>query len=223
MDEVVDMARGVPQSFYVDEFVSEGLMFEGVAGPPAYAAMSLPLTGRRHQQAMAQYRKLAQFGLMVSDASRGRVRSLAGRPVIRYDLCREDLLKFRAGLARLRELFVAAGAREVYLPLPAGVEPERARRSDLKLMAFHPLGTTRADARSWRGVTDGQLAVHGLAGLYVSDGSVVPSALGVNPQLTIMALATRMAFHLLGHSPPATGEPRRRPHRPTIAEAPRPS
>ena len=37
MDEVVDMARGVPQSFYVDEFAGEGIMFEGVAGPPAYA------------------------------------------------------------------------------------------------------------------------------------------------------------------------------------------
>jgi choline dehydrogenase-like flavoprotein len=172
---------------------------------------------------MAQYRKLAQFGLMVSDASRGRVRPLAGRPVIRYDLCREDVLKFRAGLARLRELFVAAGAREVYLPLPAGVEPERARPSDLKLMAFHPLGTARAAARSSHGVTDGQLAVHGLAGLYVSDGSVVPSALGVNPQLTIMALATRMAFHLLGQSPPTTSEPRRQPHQPNSEEVPCPS
>ena len=46
MDEIVDMARGVPQSFYVDEFAGEGIMLEGVAGPPAYAAMSLPLTGR---------------------------------------------------------------------------------------------------------------------------------------------------------------------------------
>lgn len=35
LDHVVDMARGVPQSFYVDEFVSEVILFEGVAGPPA--------------------------------------------------------------------------------------------------------------------------------------------------------------------------------------------
>jgi choline dehydrogenase-like flavoprotein len=185
MDEVVDMARGVPQSFYVDEFASEGIMFEGVAGPPAYAAMSLPLTGERHALAMAQYPSLAQFGLMVSDASRGRVSSLAGRPVIRYSLCEQDVAKFRVGLARLEELFLAAGAREVYLPLPAGVEPARARPRDLKLMAFHPLGTARADARASHGVVDGELALHGVRGVYVADGSVVPSALGVNPQLTI--------------------------------------
>jgi choline dehydrogenase-like flavoprotein len=204
MDHTVDMARGVPQSFYVDEFAAQGIMFEGVAGPPAYAAMSLPLVGERHTQAMAQYRHLAQFGLMVSDTSRGHVSSIAGAPIIRYRLCPEDLAKFRTGLARLQELFLAAGAREVYLPLPPGVTPERARAHDLKLMAFHPLGTARADARPTHGVVDGNLALHGVRGLYVADGSVVPSALGVNPQLTIMALATRLAFHLLGKPIPTT-------------------
>jgi choline dehydrogenase-like flavoprotein len=198
MDEVVDMARGVPQSLYVDEFAADGIMLEGIAGPPAHAAMALPLSGRRHREAMADYRRLAQFGLMVSDSSRGRVRAVAGRPLIRYDLGADDLDRFRHGLARLRELFVAAGAREVHLPLPPGVEPRRARRRDLKLMAFHPLGTARADARPTHGVVDGDLAVHGVGGVYVADGSVVPSSLGVNPQITIMALATRLALHLLG-------------------------
>lgn len=198
MDEIVDMANGVPQSFYVDEFAKDGIVFEGVAGPPAYAAMSLPLTGERHAQAMADYRRLAQFGLMVSDSSRGSVRSVKGRAMIRYDLSTEDLERFRTGLARMRELFEAAGAREVYLPLPTGMRPESARRQDLKLMAFHPLGTARADARASEGVLDGDLKVHGVRGVYGADGSAVPSSLGVNPQMTIMALATRLAFSLLG-------------------------
>jgi len=202
MDEVVDMARGVPQSFYVDEFAGEGILFESVAGPPAYAAMSLPLSGRDHVETMSAYRHLAQFGLMVSDSTRGRVLSFAGRPVIRYDLVPADVAKFRTGLARMRELFLAAGAREVYLPLPPGVEPEHARARDLRLMAFHPLGTARADARASHGVLDDELAVHNVRGVYVADGSALPSALGVNPQLTIMALATRLAFALLGREVP---------------------
>jgi choline dehydrogenase-like flavoprotein len=204
MEQVVDMARGVPQSFYVDEFAGDGIIFEGVAGPPAYAAMSLPLSGARHAEAMANYRHLAQFGVMVSDGSRGSVRSVAGRPLIRYDLTDADLHRFRTGLARMHELFVAAGAREVFLPLPDGVSPERARPRDLKLMAFHPLGTARADARPTHGVIDSQLALHGAHGVYVADGSAVPSSLGVNPQMTIMALATRLAFGLLGRELPST-------------------
>ena len=81
--------------------------------------------------------------------------------------------------------------------------PARARPRDLKLMAFHPLGTARADARAAHGVVDGDLAVHGIAGLYVADGSVLPSAPGVNAQLTIMALATRLAFHRRGAACPS--------------------
>jgi len=212
MDEVVDMAKGVPQSFYVDEWAGEGIMFEGIAGPPSYAAMSLPLQGERHAEAMRSYRHLAQLGLMVSDSSRGRVRGMAGarrlgrgrlgrgrigRPLITYDLDERDLARFRTGIGRMRELFESAGAREVYLPLPEGTEPEQVRAKDLRLMAFHPLGTARADADPARGVVDSDLQVHGVQGLHVADGSVVPSALGVNPQITIMALATRLAYHLL--------------------------
>jgi choline dehydrogenase-like flavoprotein len=73
-------------------------------------------------------------------------------------------------------------------------------------MAFHPLGTARADADPSQGVVDAGLEVHGVEGLYVSDASAVPSSLGVNPQITIMALATRLAYRLLA-KPAPTGEP----------------
>jgi choline dehydrogenase-like flavoprotein len=52
---------------------------------------------------------------------------------------------------------------------------------------------------------------------------VVPSALGVNPQLTIMALATRMAAHLLGQLPPAPDQSHHEPHQSTAEEVPCPS
>ena len=80
MPEVIDMARGVPQSFFIDEFASDGIMLEGIAGPPDYIAMGLPVAGERHRELMGGYRNLAQFGLMISDDSRGRVRSVGGRP-----------------------------------------------------------------------------------------------------------------------------------------------
>jgi choline dehydrogenase-like flavoprotein len=45
-------------------------------------------------------------------------------------------------------------------------------------------------------VVDADLAVHGVRGVHVADGSAVPGPLGVNPQITIMALASRLASHL---------------------------
>jgi choline dehydrogenase-like flavoprotein len=211
-DEEIDMARGVPQSYFVDEFASERIMFEGAAGPPDYLAMSLPFSRERQRELMLRYRHLAQFGLMVSDRSRGSVGERAGRPRIRYDLNAEDTAAFKRGIELLTELYWAAGARAVYPPV-AGIEELRdgdsralrdheLRPRDLSLLAFHPLGTARADARLRHGVVDGDLKLHGVEGLYISDASVVPSSLGVNPQITIMALATRLAYHLADKAPP---------------------
>jgi choline dehydrogenase-like flavoprotein len=204
-DEEIDMARGVPQSFYVDEFADEGIMFEGAAGPPDYAAMSFPFSGDRHRELMLRFRHISQFGLMVSDTSRGYVRERFGRAEIRYDLNEQDVATFRRGVDLLCELYRAAGARELFSPIE-GSGPTRAR--DITLMAFHPLGTARADARPRHGVVDSELRLHGCDGVYVSDASAIPSSIGVNPQLTIMALATRLAYRLLGkHAPDDEPEP----------------
>ena len=204
-DEEIDMARGVPQSFYIDEFADEGIMFEGAAGPPDYIAMGFPYSRERHRELMLDFPRLSQFGVMVSDVSRGHVRERAGRPEIHYDLQQEDVDLFKRGLELLAELYREAGARRVFYPVdgdPEGPLPERLKAHDLTLMAFHPLGTARADARPGHGVVDGDLALHGVKGVHVADASAVPSSLGVNPQITIMALATRLAYHLLGKPAP---------------------
>jgi choline dehydrogenase-like flavoprotein len=187
-------------------------MFEGAAGPPDYAAMSFPFSGARHRDLMLRYLNQSQFGLMVSDTSRGFVRERAGRAEIRYDLNDDDTRTFKRGIELLAELYWAAGAEVVYPPIEGigelrdgdldSVRRHELRPQDLILMAFHPLGTARADARPEHGVVDENLKLHGFEGVYVADGSVVPSSLGVNPQLTIMCLSTRLAYHLLGKAAP---------------------
>lgn len=212
MDETVDMATGVPQSYYVDEFAPEGIMMEGAAGPPDYVATLLPYGGERHRELMLRYRQFAEFGAMISERARGHVRLIGGQPLVRYDLTPPDLAALQRSISLLVELFTAAGARRLLLPLRrlAEVDPgdtgtvlrAKLAPADFKLMAFHPLGTARAHADPARGVVDGNLAVHGVAGLHIADGSVVPTPLGINPQETIMALATRLAYHLLDKPAP---------------------
>ena len=55
------------------------------------------------------------------------------------------------------------------------------------------MGTARMDADPRRGVADTGGAVHGAEALYVADGSLLPSSLGVDPMLTIVAVAARVA------------------------------
>jgi choline dehydrogenase-like flavoprotein len=211
-DERVEMWDGVPQSYYIDELADDGIMLEGAAGPPDYLATSLPYAGERHRRLMEQYPQMSQFGIMVSDSSRGRVFETRGIVWIRYDLNREDTLRFKRGIEALAEIYWAAGAKRVYPPIAGLPElgPEdmgvlrrfELEPAQLSLVGFHPLGTCRMAAAPSGGPVDASGRVHGYEGLYVADGSIVPSALGVNPQITIMALATRIAYGILGRAAP---------------------
>jgi choline dehydrogenase-like flavoprotein len=103
----------------------------------------------------------------------------------------------------LAQIFFAAGARVVHAPI-AGFErlsPDdlpalrraRLRPWDLDLSAYHPLGTARMGKDPASSVIDTDHRMHDVEALYVVDGAAVPSSIGVNPQITIMALATRAA------------------------------
>ena len=209
----VGMADGVPQSYYVDELAQDGIMFEGIGGPPDHGAMATPRSGDEHRDLMLRFDRTATFGVMVCDTARGSVRERLGRPLIRYDLHADDAARFKRGLELLADIFWAAGAERVVAPvagLPTlrdgDIGPLRAARirpRDLSLMAFHPLGTAAAGADPARSVVDASGRVHGTENVYVADGSAVPTALGVNPQITIMTLATRLAFGLLGRPAPS--------------------
>ncbi len=195
---------GVMQSYAVDEWQEAGLLLEATFTPLAFGGHWMPGTGAEHQERLASYGHVASTGVHLSDQSRGRV-GIAGDGSLRvtYRLTREDSRKLSFGIARAAELFYAAGATEVY-PQLAGLPvlprnriaqldaaPPPARR--MRLEAFHPLGTARIDADPGFGVVDPAGAVHGYRDLHVADGSLFPSSIGVNPMMTIVAMAARVA------------------------------
>ena len=106
------------------------------------------------------------------------------------------------GLSLVAEALFAAGARAVHLGiegLPPLTDPAAARAlpsttirpSRLMLSTVHLMGTAGLGADPLRAVCDGTGRVYDAADLYVADASLFPGPVGVNPMLTIMALATR--------------------------------
>jgi len=211
-DQDINPFDSALQAYFIDEFIDEGIIFEGSPAPLEITAMSLPHLGAEHREQMLAYSNSVQFAPMISDTSRGSVRSLFGMPLVHYRLNRHDLGLFKRGIEILTEVFWAAGAREVTVPLNSvptlkdgDMKPLRNadfKAKDMSIMAFHPLGTARMSVGIEGGVVDQSLCVHGFENIYVADGSVVPTSLGVNPQITIMALASRLGFKLTERKPP---------------------
>jgi choline dehydrogenase-like flavoprotein len=208
-DEPLDPPRGIPQACYVDEFAGEGIMLEGGTVPPEIHAVALPFAGKKHASYMAKYPCMGIFGGMVADSdSRGRVldmRRPGYRPTIFYRLGRNDLEKARTAVALTADIWFAAGAKRVLTPFAGHYEISnprelrefrryRVRASDLYGMsAYHPLGTCRMGDDPGESVVKTTCETWEVENLFICDGSVLPSSPGVNPQLTIMALALRCA------------------------------
>jgi choline dehydrogenase-like flavoprotein len=208
MDELVKGWLGVPQGVYVDEFWNEGVMLEGIFVGPMLSAPAMPYFGRRNKELMFNYPRIAAFGAMISDETRGRIRpGLFGRPFITYRLEKEDLKKAVKAIAYTAEIFFAAGAKKVYPTIPwlpeiaspkgiAEILTGPVKPGDLEMMAFHPMGTCRMGTRPDRSVTDPFGETFDVHNLFVADASLFPSCLGVNPMESIMAFANRNADYI---------------------------
>ncbi|MGB0647782.1 MAG: GMC family oxidoreductase N-terminal domain-containing protein [Bradymonadia bacterium] len=209
MPEAIEGWHDTPQGYGIFDLMDEGILFEGAFVPPEYGVVSLPFVGQELGGVMSNYDKLAIFGLFVADGPNGRVRVLPnGRPLVSYWLSNEDAARFQHGLSLLSKVFFAGGAETIFLPI-AGREKHSSLQSalatidqgispwDLELVAFHPLGTARMSPNADAGVIKPTGEVWGRERLFVSDGSVFPTSLGVNPQLTIMATARHIAQRIL--------------------------
>jgi choline dehydrogenase-like flavoprotein len=200
--------KGALQSAYSDHFEAEGITLAGLFVPPNVLAAALPGVGPSFAARVADIGKAAIFGGMVHDDGGGRVHRAFGRePLITYRMSARNKVSTLRCIEILATCFLEAGAREVYLPV-FGSEPIRGRADlarvlhanlparRIECITFHPLGTARIAADPRDGVVDPWGRAYEVEGLLVADGSVVPSSIGVNSQLTVMAMAARIAWRL---------------------------
>ncbi|HEX3325094.1 MAG TPA: GMC family oxidoreductase [Solirubrobacterales bacterium] len=206
-EEEVKGWEGVMQSYYIDEWESQRLLLEATFTPLAFGGGWLQGTGRKHQRAMLDFGHVGSIGVHLSDESQGRI-GLAGDGSLRasYKLTNDDADRLTFGIARAAEIHFAAGATEVYPNIArvgvltpkrlAEFEATSFKPSELRLEAFHPMGTARI-APEGEGVCAADGSVHGLRDLYVADASLFPTSVGVNPMMTVIAFANHIADELM--------------------------
>ncbi|MDO7875611.1 FAD-dependent oxidoreductase [Hymenobacter sp. ASUV-10] len=190
-----------------------GVKLETPPTHPGLMAMVLPwLSGQQHQSLMRDADHLGSFIVLTRDRDGGRVRlDKHGAPLIDYTLSDHDRANLLTGVRGAAEIHAAAGAHTIYLPhgtLPTlyvqnGHITNPAVLDQLPhlpwkpnhfgLYSAHQMSTCRlgGDAATHPLRPDGRTVE--VQGLYVADGSAFPACSGVNPMLTIMALAHHTA------------------------------
>jgi len=207
---------GVPQSVMGDAFadLSPGYGFRLECPPalPGLLAASLPWTSSaEHRRRMSQALHTTAFIAIVRDREGGRVTlDRTGQPVVHYWPGREAREHLVRAMVESARIHLAAGAQEVgtlHTPpvtgMPGGFEAMRQEierrglaRNAVALFSAHQMSTCRIGRDRRSSVADPNGEVWGVRGLYVTDASAFPSASGVNPMLTVMAMARRTAERL---------------------------
>lgn len=191
----------VPQAYNVDEFIDEGIFIQGQFVSPPIQAPNVPGFGRAHLERMSGFDRWGSFGALISDESAGRV---FANGMAYYKLNRKDTEKLRRGIAITTDIFLKAGAEEVFTGIAVqpivrsaqdaeNLRKAKVKASDIEMMAFHPMGTAAVGRDPGQGAVDAYGKVFGYEGLYVADTGLFPTSNRINPQLTLMALAMRNA------------------------------
>jgi choline dehydrogenase-like flavoprotein len=213
-DERVEGWNGAMQSAYSSHFEPEGIQLNSVFVPGGILAAAQPGVGTEHARRAKQLPHLAIFGANLHDEGGGVVHRWIGRePVVTYRMSEKDKAAIPRALSIAAETFFAAGAKEVFLPVLGldGLDADAFRALDLSRIpasklecaSQHPLGTCRMGSSPDASVVDPNGESWEVKELFVVDGSTAPTSLGVNPQLTIMTLATRFAWKMRERKLPA--------------------
>jgi choline dehydrogenase-like flavoprotein len=213
-DRDIDGSQGIPQSYECTELLSfEEGSDRRVWIVPAFAhpigtASTLPGFGAPHMAAMRSYNHLAALTAMVHDETSGRVVLDGGRARLDYTLASGDREQLAKGLLAGARLLFAAGAREVRIPAIPGVRLGNVRELDgldtsfvrphsVPLTAVHPMGTLRMGDDPRTSVVSSTGEHHQIKGLFVADGSLFPTSIGVAPQISIYSFALHLSPHVI--------------------------
>jgi len=213
---------GHPKSYFVDRAAEEAFVLETCMYFPFTTAKALSGFGADHSAIMHAFPRLQMILLLACDRATPGNRiavDRAGQPVVHYHFTRGTVGGLVGGSRASARIFFAAGAVRVHTPFadPPLLEQAEAsqideriseryfREGSVSLSAAHLMGGCCMGGSAADSVTDSWGVVHGLPWLRVADASLFPDSLEINPYVTIMALADRVADGMLRDAPALLG------------------
>lgn len=205
-NETVNPWTGATQGWHCTEFIKTGIKLESVWADAGIMAEKFPSAPDQFQKYLKNFSKTSAWAGWVSgEDSVGHVTALpGGRSDFVYNLGAGDIRRLQEMNAKLAEMFLAVGAKEVFTGISGIPEKIRSARdikrlrmgtfsaTDIPTASNHVFGTCAMGADPEKHATDSSGALYRADDLYVCDTSLFPRTPGANPQETVMALAHRM-------------------------------
>src|SRR6202162_2831566 len=213
-DETLRPWEGSLQAVYSDQWINLDGQYHGVkleSGPmhPAILAHAIPWRDpAQYQRLMRLLPNMSVLAPLVRDHAGGRVTTRDGGARVDYRLGANDLADLRQGIQAAVQIMEAGGAREIFTGQSAYVAYRPGQRGGVEsfmdevdrqgygpgqmgYFSFHQMGSARMGNDPATSVIGPDHQAHSVKGLFVADASAFPSASGVNPMITIMAIAHR--------------------------------
>lgn len=201
---------GHPKSYFLDRAEEEGYVLETCMYFPFTTAKNLTGFGAEHSALMRAFPRLQMILVLACDraADGNRIAvNAAGRPVVHYKFTSDTIDKLVRATRASARIFFGAGAVRVHAPSadPPLIERRDADRLDelidarhfkagrISVSAAHLMGGCGMGRDATDSVTDAWGRVHGAPWLRVADSALFPDSLEINPYVTVMALADRVA------------------------------
>ena len=229
MPQRVEGYFGAPQSVYSDHFLDSlpldgpaGYKLESAPAHPVLVGITLPGFGEEHARWMGKFPHVQVVIALLRDgfhpeSQGGRVQLRSdGTPVLDYELSPYLWDGVRRAYLTMAEIQFAAGAQTV-MPMHESATPWSSWREaraaiealpmkalEARIVTAHVMGGCSMGPNPRSSVVDEAGRHHQLANLSIHDGSIFPTSLGANPQVSIYALAARFATGLaaaLGKAP----------------------
>lgn len=209
-DHEVRMWKGATQGAYFVDPELPGVLPHTLSMPPGALLLMMGGYGALAKDHLRQLGRMAGCLVMVSDKGEGTVSANAdGTANLTYYFEDVDLQNMRAGLKRTCEVLLAGGVKKLLVPIVGagwvdGIDEAFAAIDDADITRYkamyaaHPMATCRMGTDLDNSVIGPDGQAHGLPGLYITDSSIFPTSLGVNPQLTTMTMATILGHGLVG-------------------------
>ncbi|MDX2001150.1 MAG: GMC family oxidoreductase [Chitinophagales bacterium] len=185
LDEPINAHKGYFQTVASKDSVmrKDGYKLENVFAPPISLALLFRETGKSHQEFMKKYTYLTNIEVAIRDENTGQIKvDRKGKLVVQKNLTEQDKRRRDKGLETVKNILHAEGSKEIY---------QSSFYFGLHLMGGCTMGTDPA-----KSVVDPEFRVHGHRNIYIADSSVFPSAPGINPSLTVMALSQKLSNQL---------------------------